>query len=276
MQPKSPKEAEFVGDICEVIRAVLGTGGKPPLKTPGLEIHDRLALLDDTVAAVLKRHNTPLTAQLGKHLHRAVVRSRRLAETVTRLHRFVKRAARILGRRKKSSDGVKADFDLLLERVRVRLRQPSTSAAEAKGLRKMLSSAKYYGSKLFTCHDHADLPPTNNGHEHAYGRLRGNERRVTGHKSTSRTVRDGRFTAPVIETTLRRGITTPKELARVDPDAYKGRLEEMREAREHHARARLIRENYDTVLEGLTSCRVHRRRSPGNRGSPLDTVILRR
>lgn len=259
-----------------MIRAVLGTGGKPPLKTPGIEVHDKLALLDDIVAETLRRHDTPLTKQLGKHLHRAVVRSRHLGEMVKRLHRFVKRAARILGRRKKPSDEVKADFDLLLERVRVRLRQPSTSAAEAKALRKMLSSAKYYGSKLFTCHGHADIPPTNNGHEHAYGRLRGNERRVTGHKSTSRTVRDGRFTAPVIERVLRQGIAAPRELARVDPDAYKGRLAEMKTAREHHARARLIRENYDTVLEGLASCRARRRRTPGSRGSPLDTVILRR
>ena len=259
-----------------MIRAVLGTGGRPPLKTPGLDVHARLALLDDTVAAVLKRHGTPLTGQLGKHLHRAVAGSHRLADMVTRLNRFVKRAARILGQEKKSSREVKADFDLLLERIRVRLRQPSTSAVEAKALRKMLSSAKYYGGKLFTCHGHADLPPTNNSHEHAHGRLRGNERRVTGHKSTSRTVRDGRFTAPVIETTLRRGIATPEELARVDPDAYKGKLEEMKRAREHHARARLIREKYDTVLEGLASCRARHGQSPGNRGSPLDTTILRR
>jgi len=266
----------FVRDCCEVIRAVLGTSGRPPLKTPGLDVHVRLALLEQTVAAALKRHDTPLTGQLGKHLHRAVIRSRHLAETVTRLHRFVKRAARILGRRKKSSDEVKANFDLLLEKVRTRLRQPKTLAEEAKALRKMLSSAKYYGSKLFTCHDHADLPPTNNGHEHAYGRLRGNERRVTGHKSTSRTVRDGRFTAPVIEMTLRRGVAAPEELARTSPETYKKNLEGMRKAREHHARARLIRENYDTVLEELASCRAHRRRSPGNRGSPLDTVILRR
>ncbi len=246
------------------------------MTAPGLEIHDRLARLDETVAATLKRHDSPLTAQLGKHLHRSVAGSHRLAEQVTRLHRFVKRAARILGRKKKSSDEMKADFDLLLERIRVRLRQPKTSAEEAKALRKMLASSAYYGGKLFTCCDHEGLPPTNNGHEHMYGRLRGNERRVTGHKSTSRTVRDGRFTAPVIEATLRRGIMPPEELARADPDACKARIEEMRAAREHHARARRIRKDYDTVLEGLASCGARRRGVIRSRGSPLDTVILRR
>jgi len=168
-----------------VIRAVLGTSGRPPLKTPGLEIHDKLALLDDTVAAVLKPYNTRLTGQLARHLHRAVVGSHRLAEMVTRLDRFVKRAARVLGQEKKTSDEVEADFDLLLERVRTRLSRPKVTPEEAKALRKMLSSSKYYGGKLFTCYDHADMPPTNNSHEHAYGRLRGTERRVTGHKSTT-------------------------------------------------------------------------------------------
>jgi len=258
-----------------VIRAVLGTSGRPPLKTPGLEIHDKLAGLDDTVAAALKRHGTPLTEQLRKHLHRAVVGSHRLAEMVTRLDRFVKRAARVLGQEKKTSGEVEADFDLLLERIRTRLRQPDVLPEETKALRKMLSSSEYYGGKLFTCYDHADMPPTNNSHEHAYGRLRGTERRVTGHKSTSRTVRDGRFTAPVIETTLRRGVAAPEELARVGPEIYKRRLEEMRKAREHHARARLIRENYDTVLAGLASCGARRRRSPGSPAGLLDTVILR-
>ncbi len=100
-----------------MILAALGTGGRPPLEAPGLEIHDKLALLDETVAAALKRHDSPLSEQLWKHLHRAVVRSRRPAEMVTRLNRFVRRAARVLGR-EKTSDEVEADFDLLLDRAR--------------------------------------------------------------------------------------------------------------------------------------------------------------
>lgn len=255
-----------------MIRAVIGTGGKPPLKTPGLEIHGRLARLDETVAAVLKQRDSPLTAQLGKHLHRAVVGSHRIADMVTRLHRFVKRAARILGEKKTSSDQVKADFDLLLERIRVRLRQPKTSAEEARALRKMLSSAEYYGDKIFTCYDHARLPRTNNGHEHMYGRLRGNERRITGHKSTSRTVRDGRFTAPVIERMRHGDIPTPERLARVNPEEYNARLEEMKRARELHARPRKIRKQFDKVLEGLASDAPPRPRPAA--ASFLDRIIL--
>ena len=259
-----------------MIRAILGAAGRPPLEVPGIETHRKLALLDETVGEPLKRHDSPLTRQLWKHLHRAVVHSRRIGDMVTRLNRFVKRAARVLGRKGKTSGEVKADFDLLLERIRTRLRQPSTSPEEAKALKKMLSSSDYYGDKLFTCYDHAGLPRTNNGHEQMYGRLRGNERRVTGHKSTSRTVRDGRFTAPVIEMTLRRGAAAPEDLARASPEACKRNLREMRKEREHHARARLIRKNYDTVLEGLILYAARLRRRPSNRASLIDTVILRR
>ena len=79
-----------------MIRAVLGTGGRPPLEATGIETHRKLALLDETVAEPLKRHDSPLTRQLWKHLHRAVVRSRRIGDMVTRLGRFVKRAARVV------------------------------------------------------------------------------------------------------------------------------------------------------------------------------------
>ena len=81
----------------------------------------------------MKRHDTRLTRQLGKHLHRAVVGTHHLAETVTRLDRFVKRAARVLGQDKNTSDEVEGDFDLLLERIRTRLRQPKVSPRVAPG-----------------------------------------------------------------------------------------------------------------------------------------------
>jgi hypothetical protein len=256
-----------------VIRAVLGTSGRPPLQAPGLEIHGKLARLDEAVGSALKRHGTPLAGQLARHLHRAVAGTHRLAEMTTRLHRFVKRSARVLGQEGKTSAEVTTDFDVLLERVRARLGRPGVAPEEARALRKMLSSSEYYGDKLFTCYDHPDIPPTNNGHEHAYGRARGYERRVTGHKSTSRTVRDGRFVAPAIERTLRRGVASPEELARVSPEVYKGRLEDMRKARERHARARLIRERYDAVVEELASRGDRRRRR--RRAGALDKAILR-
>lgn len=139
----------------------------------------------------------------------------------------------------------------------------------------MLSSSEYYGGKIFACYDHEDIPPTDNGHEHMYGRLRGNERRVTGHKSTSRTVRDGRFTAPVIERMLRGDIPTVEELARVSPERYKANLEEMKRARRRHARSRLIRKNFEAVLSGLASRGARRPGGPPGQGAFLDKVVLR-
>jgi hypothetical protein len=50
----------------------------------------------------------------------------------------------------------------------------------------------------------------------------------------------------------------------------------MRKARERHARAKLIRENYDTVLARFMLYAARLRQRPSNRASLLDTVILRR
>ncbi len=138
---------------------------------------------------------------------------------------------------------------------------------------RMLSTSKYYGEKIYTCYDDEDIPRTNNGHEHMYGRLRGNERRVTGHKSTSRTVRDGRFTAPVIERLLRGEMPEPEDLARVSPEKYKAKLEEMKRARERHARPREIRRRFDEVLKNLASHDPDTRPRPAAAGF-LDRTIL--
>ncbi len=192
-----------------------------------------------------------------------------------RLHRFVQRAALILGQKEKTSARVKADLDGLLEDIRSRLASPEVSPEEAKALRKMLSTSEYYGEKLFTCYDHKDMPRTDNSHEHTFGRARGYERRVTGHKSTSRTVRDGPYVIPLIERTLRGGVATPEELARTDPETCRRNLESMRRARQHHARGRLIRENYDTVVERLGSYRAGRRGGARKQDSLLDTAIMR-
>ena len=214
---------------------------------------------------------------MRRHLHWAVSRSRDHATTVTRLHRFVKRAARVLGRRKRSSAEVEADFDSLLERIRTRLRQPKLPPGEAGPLRKMLGTAGYFGKKIFTCYDHKDIPPTDNGEEQMYGRLRAYERRVTGHKSTSRTVRDGPRTAPVLERARRGELATPEELARVSPERRDENLEAMNRARRHHARPRLIRKRLKEVAaelasRELTGCSSQKRR----RADILDRQILRR
>ncbi len=213
---------------------------------------------------------------MRRHLDWAVLRSRDHAETVTRLHRFVKSAARVLGRRKKSSAEVEADFDSLLERIRTRLRQPKLPPAETGPLTKMLDTAEYFGKKIFTSYDHKDIPPTNNGEEQMYGRLRGYERRITGHKSTSRTVRDGPRTAPVLERARRGELATPEELARVSPERRDENLKATKRARRHHARPRLIRKNLKDVAEELASRDLTSGSSSRRRADILDRQILRR
>ncbi len=48
-------EAQLVRDVCEVARAVLDTGGKPPLETPGLAAYEKLVRLTDVLERVAKK-----------------------------------------------------------------------------------------------------------------------------------------------------------------------------------------------------------------------------
>lgn len=178
-------------------------------------------------------------------------RSRDSAAIVTRLQRHVVKVARVLGQEKKSSAAVGADLDAALARIRTRLAQKGLDRRERTALEQMLTTADNYGDKILTCYDHPDIPPTNNGHEHVHGRLRGGERRVTGQPSTAKTVRDGRFLAPVIERAQRGRLPDVEDLARCPAPRRAGNLEAMKRARQHHARPRTIRQHFADALASL-------------------------
>ena len=106
------------------------------------------------------------------------------------LHRFVRKAAKLLNT-KASSKRVARSFDGLLLEIRETIERYPESA-RAVILEQMLKTSRHFGSKLFTRYDHPDLPPTDNGLEGVFRDTRRHERLITGHKSTARrTVRDG-------------------------------------------------------------------------------------
>jgi hypothetical protein len=251
-RPRSEDEAQFVLDLCEVLRAVLGTGGRPPLDTPGSDAFEKFSRLHRTLAEVAARDRT-LPDQLRRHLHWAVVRAQDHARMVKRLQRFVRQTARVLGQEGKRSAQVRADMDALLERIRRRLSTRKPEAAEDRALEHMLASAEHFGDQLYVCYDHPDIPPTSNEHEHTHGRLRMLERRVTAHKSTARVVRDGVFLAPLLERAQRQPLPGAAELATTPETQYRATLDRMRQARAHHAKPRNIRRRFDQVLARLAA-----------------------
>ena len=190
-------------------------------------------------------------------------RSRDHAEMTRRLHRFVTRAARVLGRTRKSSAAVRADMDALAARIRARLDSPRLAAREGAVLEQMLKTYGRYRERLFACYDHPDLTRTTNELERRFGVLRANERTIRAHTSTSRTARDGAFLAAPIAELGRRGPLAPEELARVPEAVREANLAAMKAARERHARPRTIRARFDEVLDGIASYRARITHSHG-------------
>jgi hypothetical protein len=73
-RPRTPAEAELVGEVCEAARAIQGTRTKPPLEAAGLETFAGLDRLHDALARAAKKGGLP--EQLRRHLDWALIRSR--------------------------------------------------------------------------------------------------------------------------------------------------------------------------------------------------------
>jgi len=172
-----------------------------------------------------------------------------------RLHRFVIRAARILGQEDASAARVRGDMDALAERIRVRLESPRLGARETAILEQMLKTYAHYRPRLFACYGRPDLTRTTGELERKFGVLRASERTIRAHTSTSRTARDGAFIAAPMAELRGRGPLAPEELARVPAAVREANLDAMKRAREQHARPRTIRTHLDETLDAIASYR---------------------
>lgn len=170
------------------------------------------------------------------------------------LHRFVTRAAKLLGVNTSSRE-VSRSFDALLQEIRQALHSypDSLRAAAAKH---MLKTSEIFGAKLFTRYDHPDLPPTNNDLEGVFRLIRRHERLITGHKSTARhTVRDGPFLLPALER-IQRGLPSIDELSGIPEKTWRGNLETIRATYARYDRPRRLRVGLKVHLKDLVKrCR---------------------
>ena len=185
-----------------------------------------------------------------------------------RLHRFVIRAARVLGQERATAAQVRGDMDALAARIRARLESPRLEAREAAILEQMLKTYGHYRPRLFACYGRPDLTRTTGELERRFGVLRASERTIRAHTSTSRTARDGAFIAAPMAELVGRGPLSPEELARVPAAVREANLAAMKRAREHHARPRTIRAHLDETLDAIASYGPRipdRRRRPSRR-----------
>lgn len=144
-------------------------------------------------------------------------------------------------------------MDALAARLRVRLEQPTIDDREGAVIAQMLKTYDYYRPHLFACYGRPHLTRTTNELEQRFGVLRSNERRARAHTSTSRTARDGGYIAAPISELCGRGPLPSEELAAIPATVREANLERMRRARQRHARARVIRSEFDSVIASIAS-----------------------
>jgi len=103
---------------------------------------------------------------------------------------------------------------------------------------------------LFRCYDVPDLPPTNNDLETSFGRLKTNQRRVTGCKSVNNFVqRYGAYAAFVDLSESKAELLA--RLRKVDPAAYQRERQRLQTILARARDQRRFRQNRDLVLEEL-------------------------
>ena len=55
VEPRSDAEAEVVRGYCAAVRSALADDGPPPLGAPGLQLHERLSEIRDSLERVEKK-----------------------------------------------------------------------------------------------------------------------------------------------------------------------------------------------------------------------------
>ena len=192
--------------------------------------------------------------QLAQHVDVALHITKATSRDVDYLHRFVRKAAKLL-RREASSRRVARSFNGLLSEIREAI-QRYPESARATILEQMLKTYRHFGTKLFARYDQPDLPATNNGLEGIFRDTRRHERLITGHKSTARrTVRDGPFLVPALQRAYG-DLPAAADLGKVPESTWRKNLQRIGEARARFDRPRRLRTDLKNALRDVVNrCR---------------------
>ena len=120
----------------------------------------------------------------------------------------------------------------------------------AEALEHFIKVSGSYEAGLFPCYDVADLQPTNNDLEQAFGSVRHHERRASGRKKggLSLVVRSVRLVAALA---TRVGDMRPEELAPTDLHKWQQKREELGRRRRARAQQTRFRRDPDAFLRDL-------------------------
>jgi hypothetical protein len=146
---------------------------------------------------------------------------------------------------------VRAQYQALLERLSAHLSTPAGESIRAWASHFLKITSNYWPG-LFHCYDVAGLPRTDNDLEHLFGRLRHQERRITGRKvaTPALIVRGSARVLSAVLSWLQP--MSPAQLGQVDPALWREerrQLGKLRQARVLQRRFRRHPEPYLAALE---------------------------
>lgn len=185
-------------------------------------------------------------------LDKALAATAELWPRLAAIFAWIAQAAAILDNPLQPSGAiVRAQYQDLLERLAAHLSTPAGEPIRAWASH-FLKITRNYWPGLFHCYDIAGLPRTDNDLEHLFGRLRHQERRITGRKvaTPSLVVRGSVRVLSALLTWLQP--PSPVQLGQVDPALWREerrQLDTLRQARVLQRRFRQHPEPYLAALE---------------------------
>jgi hypothetical protein len=178
------------GQVRLAIRDALNRSSRKPFAWGGLTGYQQLQAMAQALSRLPEEAaETGYLQQLKRRVERAVQRQQRLAQDLAEAHTWLKRIAACLRYPPSHFDPtpisgaqVQQDMQRLLQQFQPNFRRCPAQAALHGSWHRLWRTV---GPDLLPCYDIAGLPPDNLKLEGCFGRLRRQQRRVSGRKTTA-------------------------------------------------------------------------------------------
>jgi len=227
------------------IRDAVNRASRKPFHWGGLAGYQQLEAIVQALHSMPREADTAYLHGLAVQVDRALQKSRWLAEDLGQAHDWLTRIAECLryppsafpasGSQGSglSSAQVHREMEALLQQFPPDLQWQPAQAALERTWRRLWRTC---GSDLLPCYDIRGLPPDNLKMEALFGRLRGQQRRISGRKST-RPLRDfGQYQVLFDAQSEEKLLQGLQQVSQEDYREHRGRLAKAEEARQQLCR----------------------------------------
>ncbi|HYQ91851.1 MAG TPA: ISNCY family transposase, partial [Candidatus Competibacteraceae bacterium] len=180
-EARTDAEAEITRGYCAAVRGALSDPGQPPLEAGGLQLQQRLSLIEASLNRVPNKGGSAPLNRLDQCLHRSLEATAPLWPELVIAHGWLEEAAHLLANPDGAdSAAVQARYAVLLAAIQQEAAPTPQLQQRAAEVAKVTASD---GTQGFPCYDVAGLPRTHNDLEPLFGGVRHHLRRATGQKN---------------------------------------------------------------------------------------------